>query len=150
RPGGPPAEGARRLDRLRDEARRLAGVRHPNVIPVLAWQEGEAGGRRTAALVMPFVPGGALADRVRREGPLPWPAAAGYLADMADGLLAVHAAGLVHRDVKPANVLWDPDADEALLTDFGLSARLAEAGGAVGTPFFMAPEAFAGQGGPAQ
>ncbi len=150
-PTGPPAEAERRLDRLRDEARLLASVRHPNIIPVLAWQEGrDAQGNRTAALVMPFVPGGSLAERVRQEGPLPWPTAARCLADVADGLRAVHAAGLVHRDVKPANILWDPRAEEALLTDFGLTARWTEAVGAVGTPFYMSPEAFEGRSGPAQ
>jgi hypothetical protein len=99
---------------------------------------------------MLFVPGGSLADRVGREGPLPWPMAARYLADVADGLLAVHAAQLVHRDVKPANILWDPVADEALLTDFGLSVRLSDVVGAAGTPFYMSPEAFAGRASPAQ
>jgi tRNA A-37 threonylcarbamoyl transferase component Bud32 len=150
-PGGPPAEADRRLDRLRDEARLLARLRHPNIVPILSWQEGkDAQGSRTAALVMLFVPGGSLADRVRRDGPLSWPMAARYLADVADGLLAVHAAQLVHRDVKPANILWDPAADEALLTDFGLSVRLSDAVGAAGTPFYMPPEAFDGRGGPAQ
>jgi serine/threonine protein kinase len=150
-PTRPVAEADRRLDELREEARRLAALRHPNIVPVLTWHEGkDIQDRRTAALVMPFVPGGSLADRVRREGPLPWPLAARYVADVAEGLLAVHAAGLIHRDVKPANILWDSATDEALLTDFGLSVRLHHAAEAVGTPFYMPPEAFEGRGGPAQ
>jgi serine/threonine-protein kinase len=150
-PAGPPAEGDRRLDRLRDEARLLAAVRHPNVVPVLAWQEGrDESGARVAAVVMRYVAGGSLADRVRREGPLHWATAVRYLADVAVGLRAVHAAGLVHRDIKPANILWDADSDEALLTDFGLAARLAEAAGRAGTPFYMPPEALEGRVGPDQ
>jgi serine/threonine protein kinase len=148
---GPRGETERCLEQLRAEARLLAGLRHPNLVPVLTWQEGQdAQGNRTAALVMPFIPGGSLANRVRQEGPLPWPTAARYLADVADGLRAVHAAGLVHRDVKPANILWDSEADEALLTDFGLSTRLTEVMSAAGTPFYMPPEAFEGLGSFAQ
>jgi hypothetical protein len=151
RPGGPADEAGRRLDALRDEARVLARLSHPNLVPVLSWQEGRGeAGERTAALVMPYVPGGSLADRVRAEGPLPWATAARYVADVADGLRAVHAAGLLHRDVKPANVLWDTGRDEALLTDFGLTVRLADAAGSSGTPFYMAPEVFEGRNGPAR
>jgi serine/threonine protein kinase len=150
-PGGPSAEADRRLDRLRAEARLLAAVHHPNVVPVLAWQEGrDDSGARLAALVMPYVAGGSLADRVHREGPLPWETAVRYMADVAEGLRAVHASGLVHRDIKPANILWDADADEARLTDFGLAARLTEAGGRAGTPFYMAPEAIEGHSGQPQ
>jgi serine/threonine protein kinase len=149
-PAGPAAEAGRRLDRLRHEAQVVARLRHPNIVSVLSWQEGkDAKGNRTAALVMPFLPGGSLEDRVRREGPLPWQLAGRYLADIADGLRAVHAAGLVHRDVKPANMLWDPAADEARLTDFGLSVRLNSAVGVAGTPDYMPPEAFDGRSGPA-
>jgi serine/threonine protein kinase len=145
------AEAGRRLARLREEARLLAAVRHPNIVAVDAWRESRAAdGPATPFLVLQLVQGGSLADRVRREGPLAWEAAARYAADVADGLLAVHAAGIVHRDVKPANVLWDATADEALLTDFGVSTRLAAPGAPGGTPYYMPPEAFAGAVGPAQ
>jgi hypothetical protein len=146
RPGGSAGDAARRLARLRDEARVLAGLRCRHVVRVHAWRE-SAG---VPYLVLQYVPGGSLADRVREEGPLPWQQAARHVADVAEGLREIHRAGLVHRDVKPANLLWDPEADEALLTDFGVAARLADAGGPAGTPFYMPPEAFAGRVGPAQ
>jgi serine/threonine-protein kinase len=135
------------LERLRGEARLLAAVRHRNVVQVYAWRE-TAGGE--CYLVLQYVPGGSLADRVRNEGPLPWALAARYVADVAEGLLELHGRGIVHLDVKPANILWDPEADEALLTDLGVSVRLAEGGPAAGTPFYMPPEAFDGTVGPAQ
>jgi serine/threonine protein kinase len=149
---GPSRPAEHTLARLREEARLLAAVRHRNVVQVHAWRETAPSPRGAAAhyLVLQYVPGGSLAGRVREEGPLPWQLAGRYIADVAEGLLEVHARGIVHRDVKPANILWDPEADEALLTDFGIAVRLAEAGAAAGTPLYMAPEALAGQGGSAQ
>jgi hypothetical protein len=141
----PDADDGRLAALLRHEARLLASVRHPNVVQVYAWEE--AGPHRFMALQ--YVPGGSLAARVRAGGPLPWAVAARYVADVAEGLLEVHARGIVHRDVKPANILWDPERDEALLTDFGVSARLADASGVAGTPLYMAPEAFDGRASPA-
>jgi serine/threonine protein kinase len=143
---------ARALDCLRAEARLLAAVRHRHVVQVHAWREtaGPPGAAAACYLVLQYVPGGSLAERVRQEGPLPWPQAGRYVADVAEGLLEVHARGIVHRDVKPANILWDPETDEALLTDFGIAARLAGAAGGAGTPLYMPPEALAGQSGPAQ
>jgi serine/threonine protein kinase len=141
------------LDRLREEARLLAAVRHRHVTQVYAWREAAKPGAPAAPehyLVLQYVPGGSLADRVGREGPLPWQRAARYVADVAEGLLEVHARGIVHRDVKPANILWDEETDEAVLTDFGISARLAGAGSVGGTPFYMPPEAFRGTVSPAQ
>src|SRR5262249_19878529 len=139
----PPARQA--LAVLRNDARLLAAVRHPNVVQVFAWRQ--AGDEHY--LVLQYVPGGSLADRVDREGPLPWPLAARYVADVAEGLLEVHQRGIIHRDVKPANLLWDCDRDEALLTDFGVSARLSDSPGVAGTPRYMAPEAFDGRASPA-
>jgi serine/threonine-protein kinase len=136
---------ARALALLQQEARLLAAVRHPNVVQVYAWRQ--AAGDHY--LVLQYVAGGALAARVTREGPLPWHLAARYVADVGEGLREVHAQGVVHRDVKPDNILWDPQRDEALLTDFGVSARLGCDSGAGGTPSYMAPEAFDGQVSPA-
>jgi serine/threonine protein kinase len=127
---------------LREEAQLLAKVDHRHIVRAHAWREGRDG---TSYLVLQYVPGGSLADRVRREGPLTWQKAARYIADVSEGLLAVHAQGIVHRDVKPSNILWSPEADEAILTDFGISTRLRSEGGTVGgTPFYMPPEAFGG------
>ncbi len=82
---------------------------------------------------------------MKSEGPLDWQRAARYVADVGEGLLEVHARGIVHRDVKPANILWDPRRDEALLTDFGVAARLADPAAVAGSIPYMAPEAFDGR-----
>ena len=130
---------------LRNEAELLVRVRHPNLVQVLGWVDSEL----DPVLVLQYVPGGSLADRLKREGRLDWQAATRYVADVAEGLLAVQARGIVHRDVKPANILWDPEIDEALLTDLGVGVRLAEPTGLGGTIPYMAPEAFDGQVSPA-
>jgi serine/threonine protein kinase len=141
RPPELPELAARWLEQLRAEARALASVRHRNVVQVFAWREALPGEHY---LVLQYVPGGSLADRVRQQGPLPWALAARYVADVAEGLLAVHARGIIHRDVKPANILWNPDTDEALLTDFSVAARRGDGGEGGGTPSYMPPEAFDG------
>jgi serine/threonine protein kinase len=139
-------EQALALNVLANDARALAALHHPNIVAVHAWRDGRrCGGPMAgrACLVLQYVSGGSLDDRLRRDGPFPWQLAARYVADVAEGLLQAHRRGIVHRDIKPANILWDLEADEALLTDFGIAARLADtcpAGG--GTPLFMAPEAF--------
>jgi serine/threonine protein kinase len=141
-----------KLTLLREESRLLAALRHRNIVQVYAWRETAAFGPNGVScyLIMQYVPGGSLAARVQEEGPLPWSRAARYVADVAEGLQEMHVRGIVHRDVKPANVLWDPEADEALLTDFGISVRLAGSGRVAGSPYYMPPEAFAGQVSPAQ
>jgi serine/threonine protein kinase len=128
------------LASLKAEARLMATMRHPNVVGVHAWLQ--SGGEHF--LVLQYVPGGSLADRLR-TGPLSWQEAVRYIADVGDGLVEVHARGIVHRDVKPANILWDPDRDEALLTDFGVSSRLTERTQMAGSPAFMPAEAFEGK-----
>jgi len=111
---------------LRHEARLLAQVRHPNVVQVFGMRR--AGDDRY--LVLQYVAGGSLAERLERDGPLGWQHAARFIADVGEGLLEVHARGIVHRDIKPANILWHPEKDEALLTDFGVAALLAGPAGA--------------------
>ena len=71
---------------------------------------------------MQYVTGGSLEDRLEHDGPLPWPEAARYVADVAEGLVHAHAAGVIHRDIKPGNILLDVAHGEALLTDFGAAA----------------------------
>src|SRR5262249_4130800 len=105
---GPSEAGAQALAALCNEARTLAGITHPNIIPVYALRRAGEG----HYLALQYVAGGSLAERVKREGPLPWHRAARYAADVGEGLAAVHARGVVHRDIKPANILWDPDKDE--------------------------------------
>jgi serine/threonine protein kinase len=133
------------LNALQNEAHILAQLRHPNIVHVWTWRQ--AGG--THYLVLQYVSGGSLADRVQREGPLSWESAVRYVTDVAEGLEVVHRQGLVHRDIKPANILWSPAEgeaeDEALLTDFGVAAQMTSTDKLGGTPLYMPPEAFEGQ-----
>ncbi len=138
----PPREAlADRLAALRNEARLLGSVRHPNVVQIHAVRPSG----QDYYLVLQYVAGGSLAARLKKEGPLPWQQAARYVADVSEALLEVHARGIVHRDVKPDNILWDAEKDEAVLTDFGISCRLANPTAVAGTIPYLAPEAFEGQ-----
>jgi tRNA A-37 threonylcarbamoyl transferase component Bud32 len=132
----------RNIDRLIDEARKMAQLpRHRNRVQVHLLVPGVT----NCFLIMEYVEGGALNGQTSVEAPMPWERAARYVADVADGLAEVHAAEILHRDIKPANILWDRRRDEALLADFGLAARLEQAGGIAGTPGFIAPELDGGQ-----
>jgi serine/threonine protein kinase len=142
--------GEKALEALKQEARTLVAIqdryRHPNIVGVFQWRE--AAGQHY--LVMQYVPGGALDRLVREQGPLPWEHAARYIADVGEGLAVVHRAGIIHRDIKPGNILLqpgpdDPEEKEAVLTDFGISTRLADARTITGTKSYMAPEAFRGK-----
>jgi len=128
------------LEALRREAQLLTGIEHPNVVRVFAWITV----RDQHYLVLQYVSGGSLYDMLKEEGPLDWQRAARYVADVGEGLLAVHAQGIVHRDVKPSNILWDRGRDEAMLTDFGIGARLGDPTAIKGSLPYMAPEAFDG------
>ena len=130
-----------RVSGLRKEANILANLDHRNVVKVHAWRQ--AGGEHY--LVLEYVAGGSLADLLKQEGPLPWQRAARYIANVSEGLLEVHAQGIIHRDIKASNTLWEPGRDEAKLTDFGVAGRLGATRTAVGTPVFMAPEALRGR-----
>jgi serine/threonine protein kinase len=137
-------ERARALAALRNEAQILGPLQHPNVVRVYdLFQSGAE-----HYLVLQYVDGGSLQERLDRDGPLGWQLAARYVADVGEALLHVHP-NVVHCDVKPANILWDRRRDEAMLTDFGLASRLANSGQVAGTPFYMAPEAFGGKNTPA-
>ena len=143
--GASAAERGRALQALRMDAHLLTQVAHPNVVHVYAWVTvGEQ-----HYLVMQYVAGGSLADLLKAEGPLDWQRAARYVADVGEGLIAVHAQGIVHRDVKPSNILWEPKRDEAVLTDFGVGSRLAAPATVAGSLPYMAPEAYDGQVSPA-
>ncbi|MGL4422560.1 MAG: WD40 repeat domain-containing serine/threonine protein kinase [Gemmataceae bacterium] len=123
------------------EGRAAASIVHPNVVPVWAVEE-YAG---VPVLVMAFVQGESLQQRLDRETKLPPAEAVRIAAEVARGLHAAHERGLVHRDVKPANILLESPAGTAKLTDFGLAragddARLTQTGVGAGTPLFMSPE----------
>ncbi len=141
----PPEKRQILLDALRGEAELLVSVRHPNLVQILRWLESPD----DPGLVLQYVPGGSLADRLTSHGPLDWQVAARYVADVGEGLIAVHGRGILHRDVKPANILWDSENDEAILTDLGVGVRLGEPTGPGGTIPYMAPEAFQGRISPA-
>jgi YVTN family beta-propeller protein len=129
------------------ESRAAASIEHPNVIPIFS-----AGEEQDVLYIsMRFVDGEDLRALLRREGPLEPRRAARIVAQIAAALDAAHARGLVHRDVKPANILLTPN-DHAYLTDFGLIKRVGEGatqlsrpGGWVGTLGFVAPEQIRGE-----
>lgn len=134
------------VERFRDEARRVAALSHPNIVPVYYYGEE----RGLLFLVMPVLRE-SLRERMEREGALPVSDAARYVVQIAAALDAAHAQGLVHRDVKPENILLNTEG-KALLTDFGIAREasflkqtganrtLASTGLPVGTPEYMAPE----------
>jgi serine/threonine protein kinase len=128
--------------RFLQEARTAAGLDHPNVVTV--FDAGADGG--ALFLVMELVSGCTLAEHIARHAPLPVDDAVDIVRQIAGALAAAHARGIVHRDVKPANVLLDRSG-RALLTDFGIAKHLDEiesaitsAGMVVGTPAYLAPE----------
>jgi serine/threonine protein kinase len=129
------------LEALAKEAKILANLKHRNVVEVYAWRQAGA----EHYLVLEHVAGGSLADLLKEEGPLSWQRAARYIANLAEGLREVHGRGIIHRDIKAANALWEPAQDEAKLTDFGVAGRLGFTRTAAGTPVFMAPEALRGR-----
>src|SRR2546428_5910924 len=138
---GPDSDSKARFQR---EAQAIAHMRHPNILNV--YDFGEYGG--TPYMIVEFVPGGSLADRLR-SGPVDRQAALAFLRGIAEALDYAHSLGIVHRDVKPANVLLGPD-DTPILADFGL-AKLLEStsirsitGITTGTPAYMSPEQVTG------
>jgi serine/threonine-protein kinase len=143
RPADSPEQDRARWGAVLDEARKVASLHHRNVVQIYDCLPGQSPAA-AGYLVLEYVPGGSLAHRVEEEGPLPWQRAARYLADVAEGLRHIHRLGLIHRDIKPGNILWDERTDEALLTDLGVATRLADPGNVAGTPLYMAPEAFDG------
>src|SRR5213594_235643 len=139
---GPGADDAFRA-RFADEARRAAAVVHPNVVTV--FDEGRDGA--DTFMVMELVPGKTLRDLVAERGPLPPHEVSRIVSQVAAALDAAHAAGVVHCDVKPANVIVDPRGI-AKLTDFGIAraARDKDEQELLGTARYIAPERV--EGGP--
>lgn len=136
------------IKRFQREARALAKLEHPNIVPILDFGEHEG----KPFLVMPYILGGTLKERIGR--PIPWKEAARLLIPIARGLEYAHQQRIVHRDVKPSNILLDPSGI-ALLTDFGIAKILSDTeetselttnGMGIGTPEYMSPEQFQGSG----
>ncbi|AQZ69724.1 hypothetical protein BKM31_57040 [[Actinomadura] parvosata subsp. kistnae] len=111
--------------RFQNEARAMATLTHPGVVDVYDYGVSDVGGRRVSFLVMEHIQGESL-DRVLRRGPLGVTATLRLVAEVADALAAAHAQGIVHRDVKPANLMVRPGGG-VVLTDFGI-AHSASAG----------------------
>ena len=128
------------VERFLREARVVASLEHPNILPVYDFGEEEG----LPFLVMPFLEGGTLRDRMQ-SGPVPLAKAALWIGQLAGALDAAHEAGVLHRDVKPANVLLGK-GDRLFLADFGIAKMLETVSGltatgmVVGTPLYMAPE----------
>ncbi|MBN2472968.1 MAG: serine/threonine protein kinase [Pirellulales bacterium] len=132
--------------RFAREAQAAAAVVHEHVVPIHAVSE--AGG--LPYLVMTYVPGRSLQQRIDQAGPLTVAEILRIGMQTAAGLAAAHAQGLVHRDVKPANILLENGVERAMIADFGLAraaddASLTRSGIIAGTPHYMAPEQAEGQ-----
>jgi serine/threonine-protein kinase len=133
------------LARFRREARAVAQLSHPNVVGVI--DAGEDDGR--PYIVFEYVDGETLKDRIRRGGQLPTAEAVAYAIEIARALGAAHTQHIVHRDVKPQNVLIDPEGT-AKVTDFGIARTLEEDGltadgRVLGTTDYVSPEQALGQ-----
>lgn len=133
--------------RFRREIELEATLQHPHILPLLAAGSGDG----LAWLTAPYVAGESLRQRLTREGRLPLAEALSALREIADALAYAHRRGVLHRDVKPENILFHEK--HALLTDFGVARllggstsgeRLTDAGHVVGTPAYMSPEQYAG------
>jgi eukaryotic-like serine/threonine-protein kinase len=130
--------------RFRHEAQAIAQMRHPNILNVFDFGEFEG----TPYMIIEYVPGGSLASRMK-QGPMAIEEALEYLRGIAAGLDYAHSMGIVHRDVKPANVLLERDGTP-VIADFGLvklmqsTSLRSMTGVTTGTPAYMAPEQVTG------
>jgi serine/threonine-protein kinase len=151
------AADADQLERFRREARSVAQLNHPHVVTVIdAGEELSPDGQRpgeadfgTPYIVLEYVDGETLKDVIRREGPLEIPQAIAYAIEIARALGAAHEHQIVHRDVKPHNVLISEEGG-AKITDFGIARTLSEegltmAGRVLGTTDYVSPEQALGQ-----
>ena len=132
------------LERFRAEARHTAGLAHPGIAKVFDYGEDRDEGGHVAYLVMELVPGRPLSKLMSEQGALPVNLVLSVLAQTAEALHAAHSAGVVHRDVKPGNLLLLDDGT-IKVTDFGIaraanSVALTEVGQVIGTARYISPE----------
>lgn len=130
------------LDRFMQEARASARLNHPNIVTIYALGEHQG----SPFIVMEYVAGRELSRIIREDGPMPVRRALEITAQVASALAAAHGVGIVHRDIKPHNIMID-DAGRAKVMDFGIAkmhgevaATLTEDGSVLGTPAYMSPE----------
>jgi hypothetical protein len=138
--------GAEAIERFRREARTAAQLTHPHIVPLLGFGEAEG----LLYLVLGYVQGESLAARLRRQGRITADEARRILADVAEALDYAHRKGVVHRDVKPDNILIDDETGRAVLADFGIAKGMGAAGltqshALIGTPQYMSPEQLGGE-----
>ena len=133
-------------ERFIREARTAAKLTHPHIVPLYSFGQAED----TLFYIMGFVEGESLEDRIKRAGRLGASEAQRILAELADALEYAHSNGVVHRDIKPDNILIDGASGRAILTDFGIAKvttggmTITRTGMIVGTPLYMSPEQAAG------
>jgi eukaryotic-like serine/threonine-protein kinase len=133
-------------ERFLREARLAAKLSHPNIIPIYAVDEVA----EYVFFAMAYVAGETLTERVRNRGPLPPGDATRMLREVAWALAYAHAQGVIHRDVKPDNIILEAGSGRALVADFGIAAQVSGAAGVdggdvIGTPEFMSPEQALGE-----
>lgn len=139
------ADARRQRDRTLREARAVAQLNHPHIVVVHDVVEDD----ERPYIVMELIEGGTLADRIAGQGPVDAAEAARIAVDLLGALRAAHAAGVLHRDLKPDNVLLEAGTDRVVLTDFGIAQvagapTLTESGSFVGSPEYTAPERMSG------
>ncbi len=133
-------------ERFRREAVTAARLNHPNIVPIF-FVGGEG---HVPCYVMPLVEGEVLAERIEREGQLPLDVIVSIVRDIAGALDFAHRGGVIHRDVKPDNILLEAASGRSLLTDFGIAkamtghTTITGSGVVVGTPYYVSPEQAAG------
>jgi serine/threonine protein kinase len=140
-------------ERFEREAKFVASFNHPHIVQIYDFDSVERGGQQLYYMVMPYIPGHTLRDELMlymEQGQLmPRERVLQVALNLADALDYAHKRGMVHRDVKPGNILFD-ERDQAVLTDFGIArlvvgSNLTQDGLAVGTPAYMSPEQAAGE-----
>jgi serine/threonine protein kinase len=144
----PPDQLERMLKRFEREAKSLARLTHPNIVGVIDYGDHEG----APYLVMPYLPGGTLKKYIQEHGQIPWQEAMKILLPIAEALAYAHSQNIIHRDVKPSNIILT-EGGQPMLTDFGVAklfdleetAELTGTGMGVGTPEYMAPEQFQGK-----
>jgi serine/threonine-protein kinase len=136
-------------ERFTREAQTAARLSHPHIVPIHTVGEGEG----LVYFVMGYVDGESVAARIRRRGQLPVEEARRIMKETADALGAAHALSVIHRDIKPDNILLEGTRGRVMVTDFGIAKALSSTSGptltglgvAIGTPAFMSPEQAAGE-----